>query len=134
MMTAHNKTFPWSSYYGNYRFFEERMNSHGKVRDLREIDSGLYELILNDGRELRVFICECYSYDLAEYYETVENIGKVNAVIINSNWCGYTLDAKTHCMNNQVGLFDIRTFMSALNRERFWEVMTDYEKDQLSRR
>lgn len=132
-MPAHSETFPWPSYYGNYSFFENRIRTHSKVRSLSQIEKGLYEITLNDGRVLRVFICDCYSYDLAEYIETVENLGEVDAVIINSNWCGYTLDAKSHCIENQVGLFNISGFMSAINRERFWEVMTDYERKQLSR-
>lgn len=132
-MPGHSETFPWPSYYGNYSFFENRMRTHSKIQNLRHVDNGLYEIALTDGRTLRVFICECYSYDLAEYYETIENFGEVDAVIINSNWCGYTLDAKSHCLENNVGLFDIGGFMSALNRERFWEVMTDYEREQLSR-
>lgn len=106
-MPAHNDTFPWMSYYENYRFFESRMQSHSKVSSVLNIGDGLYEITINDGRKLKTFICECYSYGMAEHHESVEKLGHLDAVIINSNWCGYTMDAKLHCQKQNVGLFDI---------------------------
>lgn len=128
-MPAHNKEFPWMSYYGNYKFFENRMVSHSKVYNIRNIGDSFYDIKLTDGEKLRVFICECYSFGLAEYYESVERLGELDAVIINSNWCGYSMDAKLHCREHEVGLFDISGFMAALNMKNFWEYLTKQEKE-----
>ena len=130
-MSAYNDSFPWMSYYGHYRFFEDRMRSHNRVAKLRNIDEGLYEVDLIDSRTLLIFICECYSFGIAEYYESVDKLGNLNAVIINSNWCGYTMDAKLHCLENNVGLFDIRGFMAALNLRNYWEYLTENEKEYI---
>lgn len=133
-MPAHNNSFPWMSYYGNYKFFEERIQSHSKVSSLRNTGDGSYEISLIDGRTLTAFICECYSYGMAEYYESVEKIGDLNAVIINSNWCGYSMDAKLHCREHNVGLFDIGGFMAALNIRNHWEYLTKYEKEYFEKK
>lgn len=133
-MPAHNKSFPWMSYYGNYKFFEDRMQSHRKVSNVQNADDGLYEVRLIDGRILKVFICECYSFGMAEYYETVEKLGDIDAVIINSNWCGYTMDAKRHGREHNVGLFDIGAFMAALNINNYWEYLTKQEKEYLKKK
>lgn len=133
-MPAHNESFPWMSYYGNYRFFEDRMRYHNKVTDIRNTSKGLYEIDLTDGRTLIVFICECYSFGLAEYYESVDNLGALNAVVINSNWCGYTMDAKLYCREQNIGLFDIRGFMAALNLRNYWEYLTKEEEEILEER
>jgi hypothetical protein len=133
-MTAHNDEFPWMSYYKNYNFFEDRIRRHSKVRDICMIDGGLYKIELQNGKLLKIFICECYSYDMVEYYETVENLGKVDVVVINSLWCSYTLEAKHYCMGHGIGLFDISGFMAALNREKYWEFLTDYEKESFTKR
>ena len=119
------------SYYGNYRFFEKLMLTHSKVVDLRNTGEGLYEIDLNDGRTLVIFICECYSFGMAEYYESVENLGNLNAVVINSNWCGYTMDVKLYCREHDVGVFDIKGFMAALNLRNYWEYLTKEEKEYL---
>jgi len=119
------------SYYGNYKFFEDRMRSHNKVADIQNTGEGLYEIDHVDGRALIVFICECYSFGIAEYYESVENLGDLNAVIINSNWCGYTMEAKFYCQEHNVGLFDIKGFMAALNLRNYWEYLTEEEKEYL---
>lgn len=130
-MPAHNNSFPWMSYYGNYKFFEDRMLTHSKVARMRNTGEGLYEIDLNDGTTLVVFICECYSFGVAEYHESVENLGNLDAVVINSNWCGYTMDVKLHCQEQNVGVFDIKGFMAALNLKNFWEYLTKEEKKRL---
>lgn len=60
-MTAHSTKFPWLSYYGHYNFFEDRMTEHSKVMRLEKIDVGHYKLHLESGREVVVFVCECWS-------------------------------------------------------------------------
>jgi len=132
-MSAHNNSFPWMSYYGNYKFFEKRMLTHSKVSHMRNTGEGLYEIGLSDGRTLVVFICECYSFGVAEYHESVENLGHFDAVVINSNWCGYTMDVKLHCQELKVGVFDIKGFMAALNIRNFWEYLTKEENERLQR-
>jgi len=108
------------------------MRSHSKVSSIRETGEGLYVIDLVDRRTLVVFICECYSFGLAEYYESVENLGDLDAVVINSNWCGYTMDAKFHCQEQKVGLYDIKGFMAALNLKNHWEYLTKREKEFLA--
>lgn len=133
-MPAHNSTFPWLTYYRHYTFFENRMREHSKVRGLQKINTGLYDVHLLDDRVLRVFICECYSFDDADYHETVENYGLVDAVVISSNWCSYDFEMKLARMQEEVGVFDLKGFMAAINRTKCWEYMTEYErKDWLKR-
>ncbi|EFE3929092.1 hypothetical protein CHZ71_003397 [Escherichia coli] len=129
-MPAENNKFPWLSYYRNYNFFEQRMREHSKVVSCENINIGLYNIRLTNGRTLKVFICECYAFGTAEYVESCENYGELNAVVISSNWCGYSLDIKRDCMQNNVGIFNIGGFMAAINRDMFWTYMTEYEKER----
>ena len=105
------------------------MFNHSRVALLNRQGDGIYELVREKGDTLRVFICECYAYGVAEYLETVENIGHVNVVIINSAWCGYSPDAKLYCREIGVGLFSIAEFMGALNIEQYWLYLTDEQKE-----
>ena len=114
------------SHYEEYGFFEDRMRGHNKVSSLKNIQGGLYDLSLTNGKILKIFICECYSYGVAEYQETTQKLGQLDAIIINSNWCGYSPEAKLYCRERSVGLFKIREFMAALNLTRYWEYLTEY--------
>ena len=105
------------------------MNSHERITALNAKGGGVYDLKRGDGEVLRVFICECYAYGVAEYKDTVDNLGKINAVIINSAWCGYSPDAKFHCREQHVGLFKISEFMAALHRNDYWNYLTKDEKE-----
>ncbi len=132
-MPAYSDEFPWPSHYGHFNFFEERMSEHGEVTSYEYLGDGLYNIARDDGGELRVFICECYSYGMAEYEESVQAHGNIDAIIINSNWCGYTPELKKHCREREVGVFNIRDFMAALNREKYWLYLSEDEKDQFER-
>ena len=96
------------------------MTAHRCVSNLNAISEGVYELTLASRKSLRVFVCECYSYGSAEYIETTDTLGALDAIIINSNWCGYTPEAKRLCRSKKVGLFSIGDFMAALNKPKFW--------------
>jgi hypothetical protein len=90
----HSKSYPWPPYYGHFKFFEERMKTHGQVASLLAKGDGVYELTTKYGNVLKIFICECYSFGTAEYIETTEKVGPLNVILVNSAWCNYTADAK----------------------------------------
>lgn len=128
-MAVNSENFPWTSHCGHYNFFETQMDRHQKVSSLKPERIGVYQLKRTQGDTLRVFICECYAFGVAEYIETIGEIGKLEVVIINSAWCGYTPDAKRYCRDDKVGLFKVGEFMAALNRIDYWLYLTDEEKE-----
>lgn len=128
-MSARFDDFPWPSHYGNFNFFEQRIGTHKRTVALEREEPGIYILTRNDGIKIRTFVCECYAYGVAEYTETTEKIGTINAIIINSAWCGYSADAKFHCRDLKVGLFKIGEFMGALHRSDYWNYLTEFETE-----
>lgn len=120
--------------YEHYRFFEDQMKAHSRVLSIEPQGEGLYLITLHDDRHLRIFICECYSFGVAEYMETTEKLGPLDAIIINSNWCGYTDEVKAQCRNKHVGLFKIGDFMAALNLQDSWVYLNEREKERLRKR
>src|SRR5687768_7960686 len=126
-MPAHSNQFPWPPHYGHFNFFEDRMLAHSAVRALRREGDGLYQLERKRGDHLRVFICECYSFGVAEFYEATESLGHLDAIIINSAWCGYTDEAKRLTREKGVGLFKIADLMGALSKRDYWTYLTDWE-------
>ena len=75
-------------------------------------------------------LLECYSFGVAQFIDVQNQLGHVDVVIINSNWCGYTKDAREHCGAAQVGLFTIAEFMGALGQEDFWNYQTPAERER----
>lgn len=132
-MPAHSEIFPWPSYYGHYDFFEARMTSHSRVISLERLGDGVYEILRTNGNPIKIFICDCYSFGVAEYMEVLNRIGHVDAIIINSNWCGYSLDVKHYCMECNVGVFNIGDFMAALNRRSVWTYLNSTEVEDFKK-
>jgi hypothetical protein len=110
------------------------MEAHSRVRSIEPLGDGRYRITRSDGAVLETFICECYSFGIAEYIETTENLGRLDAIIINSNWCGYTDQLKVQCRDERVGLFRIGDFMAALNRQDFWAYLDQWEESRLKKR
>lgn len=110
------------------------MSEHSQVRNLEAIGEGRYRLTRSDETLLEVFICECYSFGVAEYMEATAKFGRLDAIIINSNWCGYTDETKLECRNERIGLFNIRDFMAALNRRDYWAYLSEWEEKRLRER
>src|SRR3546814_370960 len=109
-MPGFSDQFPWPSYYGNYDYFENRMARHQKVAELTAEGDGVYRLRRTRGDVLRLFICECYAFGVADYIETTGKLGHLDLVIINSAWCGYACKTPALrpappacCANDQIG-------------------------------
>jgi hypothetical protein len=110
------------------------MRQHRCITTLKGGEEGVYELGLSVGGILRVFVCECYSFGVAEYVESVEKAGKLDAIIINSAWCGYTPEAKRMCRADRVGLFKIADFMAALNKPQLWDYLSEAETEAFKKK
>lgn len=133
-MAARNETFPWTSHYGHYKYFETLINKHNKTASLTEESNGIYTLVRTQGDTLRIFICECYAFGTAETLETIEKLGEVNAIVINSIWCGYSPEAKQFCRDSVIGLFKIAEFMGALHRDDYWLYLTEAEEEYFQKK
>lgn len=131
-MPATNNDFPWKPYY-DYKSFLRTMTNHSKVSAINEIGSGRFDIKLNDGRTLKTFICECYSFGLAEYYETIENLGELDIIMVDSEWCHYSMEAKKHCWQNGVGLFKLKELMAALHKDDYWLYLRKNETNEFKR-
>jgi hypothetical protein len=132
-MPAHSDIYPWPSAYGNFNFFENKMHGHSKIVSIVKHQIGFYEIVLLGGRIIRAFVCECYSFGVAEYEETAEKLNGIDVVIINSSWCGYTDEVKLYCRSKEVGIFNIGAFMAALNTPKFWLYLDEYEKERFEK-
>lgn len=105
------------------------MHRHAKVASLQQIKDGFYELTRVTGDKLRVFVCECYAFGEAEYYEVLEKAGNLDIIVIDSMWCGYSPEAKRACRDDEVGLFKIAELMAALHRDKHWQYLTQSEDE-----
>ncbi len=129
-MPAHNEAFPWLPYYGHFKFIESRLSNHRCVEKIEIIGESLYTVTRTQGDSLKLFVCECYSFGVAEFLETKTRIPSLDAILINSMWCGYTTDAKHQCYQDRIGLFQIAEFMGGLNFDDCWAYLTEGQIEQ----
>ena len=124
-MGANSSDFPWPSYYGEHAFLKKVMWGNNKVTDIIEVEKAVYDIERSYGDTIRIFVCECYSFGAAEYEEAMTNLKDINAIIIDSNWCNYTGDAKIMAYSDGVGLFKIVEFMHQARLRNYLEPTED---------
>ena len=131
-MPAHSENFPWASYYGHFKFFEKQMDGHRFVLSWSTDPDHqyVYDLELKNGNKLRVFACECYSFGSVELDETLDAVGHVDLILINGNWCGYTLEAKRDAQQKKIGVYNIGDLMRALPRKEPWTYLSADETEK----
>jgi hypothetical protein len=132
-MSEESSGFPWPPYYGHFNFFEARMRGHSRIKSIKAAQAGVYDLTLTTDSSIRVFVCECYSFGVAEYVEVMRKLGQLDAIVINSAWCGYTWDAKHTTRGDKVGLYKIGDFMAALNKPHIWDYLNESEKERFAK-
>ena len=120
-MPAAMDNFPWMGHYGRYDFFERAVARHSRVSSVEKEEEYLFVVETFFGQKLRVFVCDCYSFDVADYDEVMETIEDFDVIVINSNWCGYSNAAKRVAIDQKKGLFKYGEFMGAINYRKFWE-------------
>ncbi len=126
-MPAHNEDYPWEPYYG-YDAIAKLLMKHSKVRNVMCLQDGLFLVNRALGDELRLFACECYCYGVAELHETLNSVGQVDVIFINSMWCSYTGDAKETGLQQRIGIFTYAELMGALHRSDIWRYVPKSER------
>lgn len=134
-MAAFSKNFPWISHSGNYKYFEDSLSFHDKIDYLKRVnEEGLYEIGLLNKNKLRIFICDCYFFGVADYHEVIEKVGKIDCIVINSLWCGYSSEVKEYCKLRKIGVFKFGEFIGAINLNNYWEYISKEERERLKRK
>jgi hypothetical protein len=106
-------------------FFERAMAQHRKVECCEQVQRELYQLTRRDGLSpLRVLLVNIYTVGVADVIELLGEFPGLQAIVILSNWNGYTTDAKEYAKQRGVGVFVMNEFLGAL-----WQRdPTHYEK------
>ena len=84
------------------------------------------------GSLIKTFVCQCYSFDVAEYIEVTEKLGEINAVVIyRLKLVRIFINCKTLLYEKtRVGIYSITGFMAAININHYWDYLTEFEIEQ----
>jgi len=112
------KSNNWNVSYSAILFFEDLLNSNKKVLSFERTDDIFFKIMRKSGlSSVNALLINVYTVGLADVFRAKREFPDLDCIVTSSIWNGYTIEAKEHALDSEIGLFVVSEFSSAL-RER----------------
>jgi hypothetical protein len=101
-------------------FLDRLLNNHTNVLEVTRSNDIQFDIERARGGPIRLACLNEYACGLARVFEVQEVFPGVNLIYVGGVWNHYTGDAKQHCTESQIGLFNAKEINGALHRHDFW--------------
>lgn len=101
-------------------FLERLLAGHPNIIEVARSNDIQFDMARERGGPIRLVCLNEYACGLARVFEAQEAFPGVNLIYVGGVWNSYTADAKQHCRDAQIGLFNAKEITGALHRNDFW--------------
>jgi len=98
-------------------YVETFLANHSFIKRMEKLNIAMFDVELQDGRNLRVFATNTYFFTEYTFEKTITVDPAVDAIICSNPYGRYTLEAKALCISHEIGLFTLKTFMGAIRKD-----------------
>jgi hypothetical protein len=107
----------WDSWpsHRSQEFFLEMMDRHDDVESVEKITPNRYDVTLDDGTEVKVFITDVYEFTVSDYANLRARHPDVTCIVQGSTWNYFTDAARDEARNEDIATFHFKGLMGALN-------------------
>jgi len=101
------------------------LKSHKKVSGFERTRDVVFDIVrVPPLGSVRAVLTDIYTIGLAQLLDAIKRVPGVNCVVTAGDWNGYTVEAKDHALQNEIGLFTVSEFFGAL----WWKNLHEYHK------
>lgn len=118
-------------------FFYNIISNHSKVKNIEQIGVPLFSIEKKNGDTLTALLVDIYIIGDAEILDLMSKYANIDAIINISMWNEYAYSAKEIAREHEIGLFEIKEFMGALNcvsRKAFLNYIPPHEREENKKR
>ncbi|MGV7098273.1 hypothetical protein ACWA16_04750 [Bacillus subtilis] len=118
-------------------FFFNIILNHSKIENIKQIEIPLFSIKKTNGDNLIALLVDIYIIGDAEILDLMSRYSNLDAIINISMWNKNTKSAKEIAKEQEIGLFDIKEFMGALNcvsRRAFLNYIPPHEREENKKR
>lgn len=119
------------------KFFYNIISNHSKVENIEQIGVPLFSIEKKNGDTLTVLLVDIYIIGDAEILDLMSRYPNLDAIINISMWNKNVKSAKEIAREHEIGLFEIKEFMGALNcvsRKAFFNYIPPHEREENKKR
>jgi hypothetical protein len=98
-------------------YIEKFLANHSFIRRMEKLNIAMFDVELNDGRSLRVFATNTYFFTEYTFEKIIAIDPGVDVIICSNPYGTYTWEAKALCIEQNIGLFTLKTFMGAIRKD-----------------
>lgn len=115
-----NGSNEWGVAYSLISFIHRVINNHANVSNVDRHDDICFDIQRSNGVDLKLVCINEYTCSLARVFEILEAFPDTGIIYIGGEWNGYTWQAKEHCIENNIGLYNSGEINGGLHRPNFW--------------
>ncbi|MFU1719518.1 hypothetical protein [Bacillus velezensis] len=118
-------------------FFLRIISNHSKINSIEQIEVPLFSIKKDNNDILRALLVDIYIIGDAEVLDLMSRYSGIDAIINISMWNKNTKSAKDMAREQEIGLFEIKEFMGALNcvsRKAFLNYIPPNEREENKKR
>jgi hypothetical protein len=98
-------------------YIENFLANHSFINRMEKLNIAMFDVDLNDGRSLRVFATNTYFFTEYTFEKIMAIDPGIDAIICSNPYGTYTWEAKALCIEHEIGLFTLKTFMGAIRKD-----------------
>jgi hypothetical protein len=96
------------------QYIEKFLANHSFIKRMEKLNIAMFDVELQDGRNLRVFATNTYFFTEYTFEQTITLDPAIDVIICSNPYATYTSEAKKLCISRRIGLFTLGTFMGAI--------------------
>lgn len=106
--------------YAQISFLDRLLANHPNLVGVTRTNDIQFDIVRERGGPIRLVCLNEYACGLARVFEIQAVFPDVNFIYVGGVWNSYTRDAKRHCTDAQIGLFNAKEITGALYLNDFW--------------
>ena len=98
-------------------YIEKFLANHTFIEHMEKLNIYMFEVLLKDCRNLRVFATSTYFFTEYTFHQITAIDPAIDVIICSNPHASYTEEAKSLCIGQNIGLFNLREFMGAIRKQ-----------------
>lgn len=98
-------------------YIDKFLANHSFINKMEKLNVYMFEVTLKDYRNLRVFATNTYFFTEHTFNQITAIDPAIDAIICSNPYASYTEDAKSLCIDQNIGLFSLKEFMGAIRKK-----------------
>ena len=116
-----NGSNSWGGSYSLIAYLETCIKQHSNVSRFSRHADIIMKFDRKDGPQIVLICLNEYTLGEAAVQRVLREFPAVNYISVGGKWNGYTKQAKSLCLSNKIGLFNLSELTGAIWKNDFWK-------------